>query len=173
MVPTEPLPPLEGPPAQGSAVREQTQRATAQDRPVGGSCPSRPRRGLPSHSGSSGKGWLSASLLLPLRSPPRPSPGSLHYSDEDVTKYNDLIPAESSSLTEKPSEISDSQVRGRGARRPGEGSGAAPSESAARHMGLLSSFPFWSRKDGGGVVCEPAVTSQALLRVCSRADGAL
>ncbi|XP_024140669.1 protein sidekick-2 isoform X3 [Oryzias melastigma] len=44
------------------------------------------------------------------RSPPRPSPGSLHYSDEDLsTKYNDLIPAESSSLTEKPSEKSDSQ----------------------------------------------------------------
>ncbi|XP_069511212.1 protein sidekick-2 isoform X2 [Ambystoma mexicanum] len=43
-----------------------------------------------------------------LGSPPRPSPGSLHYSDEDVTKYNDLIPAESSSLTEKPSEVSDS-----------------------------------------------------------------
>lgn len=52
---------------------------------------------------------LRASMSLP-RSPPRPSPGSLHYSDEDVTKYNDLIPAESSSLTEKPSEISDSQV---------------------------------------------------------------
>ncbi|XP_016144513.1 protein sidekick-2 [Sinocyclocheilus grahami] len=48
------------------------------------------------------------------RSPPRPSPGSLHYSDEDVsTKYNDLIPAESSSLTEKPSEISDSQDKTR------------------------------------------------------------
>lgn len=62
--------------------------------------------------------------LLPLsRSPPRPSPGSLHYSDEDVTKYNDLIPAESSSLTEKPSEISDSQVRR--ARCPGEGGEAA------------------------------------------------
>ncbi|XP_061160026.1 protein sidekick-2-like isoform X2 [Syngnathus typhle] len=44
------------------------------------------------------------------RSPPRPSPGSLHYSDEDVSaKYNDLVPAESGSLTEKPSEISDSQ----------------------------------------------------------------
>ncbi|XP_029553634.1 protein sidekick-2-like isoform X5 [Salmo trutta] len=45
------------------------------------------------------------------RSPPRPSPGSLNYSDEDLstTKYNDLIPAESSSLTEKPSEISDSK----------------------------------------------------------------
>nr|XP_023684921.1 protein sidekick-2-like isoform X1 [Paramormyrops kingsleyae] len=44
------------------------------------------------------------------RSPPRPSPGSLHYSDEDVSaKYNDLVAAESSSLTEKPSEVSDSQ----------------------------------------------------------------
>ncbi|KAG8564833.1 hypothetical protein GDO81_012588 [Engystomops pustulosus] len=43
------------------------------------------------------------------RSPPRPSPGSLHYSDEDVAKYNDLIPTESGSLTEKPSEVSDSQ----------------------------------------------------------------
>ena len=52
------------------------------------------------------------------RSPPRPSPGSLHYSDEDVTKYNDLIQAESSSLTEKPSEVSDSQVRSERARRP-------------------------------------------------------
>lgn len=51
-------------------------------------------------------------VCLFARSPPRPSPGSLHYSDEDVsTKYNDLIPAESSSLTEKPSEISDSQVQ--------------------------------------------------------------
>ena len=60
--------------------------------------------------------YLSQTLFLSRflhlsRSPPRPSPGSLHYSDEDVsTKYNDLIPAESSSLTEKPSEISDSQV---------------------------------------------------------------
>lgn len=54
------------------------------------------------------------STRLSPRSPPRPSPGSLHYSDEDVTKYNDLIPAESSSLTEKPSEVSDSQVTPRG-----------------------------------------------------------
>ncbi|XP_026997071.1 protein sidekick-2 isoform X1 [Tachysurus fulvidraco] len=44
------------------------------------------------------------------RSPPRPSPGGLHYSDEDVsTQCNDLMPAENSSLTEKPSEVSDSQ----------------------------------------------------------------
>ncbi|KAM9044333.1 protein sidekick-2 isoform 5-T5 [Megaptera novaeangliae] len=46
---------------------------------------------------------------LYTRSPPRPSPGNLQYSDEDVTKHNDVIPAESSSLTEKPSETSDSQ----------------------------------------------------------------
>lgn len=70
---------------------------------------------------------LSTPLLSP-RSPPRPSPGSLHYSDEDVTKYNDLIPAESSSLTEKPSEVSDSQVPPRGLRtgtgkRGGRGAG--------------------------------------------------
>ncbi|XP_046721614.1 protein sidekick-2 isoform X4 [Silurus meridionalis] len=44
------------------------------------------------------------------RSPPRPSPGGLHYSDEDVSsKCNDLMPVENSSLTEKPSEVSDSQ----------------------------------------------------------------
>ena len=49
--------------------------------------------------------------LPPSRSPPRPTPGCLHYSDEDVsTKYNDLR-ADSSSLTEKPSEMSDSQVQ--------------------------------------------------------------
>uniref|UniRef100_A0A671RAJ5 Protein sidekick-2-like n=1 Tax=Sinocyclocheilus anshuiensis TaxID=1608454 RepID=A0A671RAJ5_9TELE len=50
------------------------------------------------------------SVCSSSRSPPRPSPGSLHYSDEDVSmKYNDLVPAESSSLTEKPSECSDSE----------------------------------------------------------------
>uniref|UniRef100_A0A1A8HEA8 Sidekick cell adhesion molecule 2 n=1 Tax=Nothobranchius korthausae TaxID=1143690 RepID=A0A1A8HEA8_9TELE len=58
----------------------------------------------------SGKNSFCRKNGIYTRSPPRPSPGSLHYSDEDVsTKYNDLIPAESSSLTEKPSEISDSQ----------------------------------------------------------------
>ncbi|XP_054891934.1 protein sidekick-2 isoform X1 [Poeciliopsis prolifica] len=58
----------------------------------------------------SGKNSFCRKNGIYTRSPPRPSPGSLHYSDEDVsTKYNDLIPAESSSLTEKPSEVSDSQ----------------------------------------------------------------
>uniref|UniRef100_U3KEI9 Sidekick cell adhesion molecule 2 n=1 Tax=Ficedula albicollis TaxID=59894 RepID=U3KEI9_FICAL len=39
-----------------------------------------------------------------------PSPGrGSFFGHCDVTKYNDLIPAESSSLTEKPSEVSDSQ----------------------------------------------------------------
>ncbi|XP_043956286.1 protein sidekick-2 isoform X1 [Gambusia affinis] len=58
----------------------------------------------------SGKNSFCRKNGIYTRSPPRPSPGSLHYSDEDVsTKYNDLMPAESSSLTEKPSEVSDSQ----------------------------------------------------------------
>ncbi|XP_062859555.1 protein sidekick-2-like [Trichomycterus rosablanca] len=44
------------------------------------------------------------------RSPPRPSPGSLHYSDEDInTKYSDIIKEETCSLTEKKSEPSESQ----------------------------------------------------------------
>lgn len=83
---------------------------------------------------------LSLLTPAPSRSPPRPSPGSLHYSDEDVTKYNDLIPAESSSLTEKPSEISDSQVRDRRARSPGVG-------AVGCHLGFLVSWPLWGRRD--------------------------
>ena len=46
-----------------------------------------------------------------FRTPPRPSPGSVNYSDGEDSKYPD---EESSSLTEKPSELSssasDSQV---------------------------------------------------------------
>lgn len=89
---------------------------------------------------------LSAPLPTLSRSPPRPSPGSLHYSDEDVTKYNDLIPAESSSLTEKPSEISDSQVRagGPGVLRRG---GSSASQSGTVKVDGLSSFPSWGSKD--------------------------
>lgn len=88
-----------------------------------------------------GGGPLLSLTPAPSRSPPRPSPGSLHYSDEDVTKYNDLIPAESSSLTEKPSEISDSQVRG------GSGDQALPRPWAcamAQNLGFFASCPLWS-----------------------------
>uniref|UniRef100_A0A8C4GVX7 Protein sidekick-1 n=1 Tax=Dicentrarchus labrax TaxID=13489 RepID=A0A8C4GVX7_DICLA len=47
------------------------------------------------------------------RSPPRPSPGGLHYSDEDIcNNYNGAVLTESTTLTEKPTEIiSDSLIR--------------------------------------------------------------
>uniref|UniRef100_H3B6J6 Sidekick cell adhesion molecule 1 n=1 Tax=Latimeria chalumnae TaxID=7897 RepID=H3B6J6_LATCH len=45
------------------------------------------------------------------RSPPRPSPGGLHYSDEDLcSKYNGAVLTESTILTEKPTEISESEA---------------------------------------------------------------
>ncbi|KAK7162105.1 hypothetical protein R3I94_004680 [Phoxinus phoxinus] len=45
------------------------------------------------------------------RSPPRPSPGGLHYSDEDIcNNYNGAVLTESTTLTEKPTELSESEV---------------------------------------------------------------
>ncbi|MBN3277397.1 SDK1 protein, partial [Polyodon spathula] len=44
------------------------------------------------------------------RSPPRPSPGGLHYSDEDIcNNYNGAVLTESTTLTEKPTEMSESE----------------------------------------------------------------
>lgn len=46
------------------------------------------------------------------RSPPRPSPGGLHYSDEDIcNNYNGAVLTESTTLTEKQTEVSESEVR--------------------------------------------------------------
>uniref|UniRef100_A0AAQ5ZPJ0 Sidekick cell adhesion molecule 1a n=1 Tax=Amphiprion ocellaris TaxID=80972 RepID=A0AAQ5ZPJ0_AMPOC len=45
------------------------------------------------------------------RSPPRPSPGGLHYSDEDIcNNYNGGVLTESTTLTEKPTEVSESEL---------------------------------------------------------------
>ncbi|KAK2533702.1 hypothetical protein Q9233_004916 [Columba guinea] len=44
------------------------------------------------------------------RSPPRPSPGGLHYSDEDIcNKYNGAVLTEGLGLNEKPLEVSESE----------------------------------------------------------------
>ncbi|KAM7394528.1 hypothetical protein PAMP_021325 [Pampus punctatissimus] len=44
-------------------------------------------------------------------SPPRPSPGGLHYSDEDIcNNYNGAVLTESTTLTEKPTEVSESEL---------------------------------------------------------------
>ncbi|XP_078414728.1 protein sidekick-1 isoform X2 [Cetorhinus maximus] len=45
------------------------------------------------------------------RFPPRPSPGGLRYSDEDLcNNYNGIVLTESTTLTEKPTEISESEA---------------------------------------------------------------
>uniref|UniRef100_A0A7N6C2C5 Sidekick cell adhesion molecule 1a n=1 Tax=Anabas testudineus TaxID=64144 RepID=A0A7N6C2C5_ANATE len=45
------------------------------------------------------------------RSPPRPSPGGLHYSDEDIcNNYNGAVLTESTTLTEKQTEVSESEL---------------------------------------------------------------
>ncbi|KAM8798404.1 protein sidekick-1 [Eudromia elegans] len=45
------------------------------------------------------------------RSPPRPSPGGLHYSDEDIcNKYNGAVLSEGLGLAEKPLEVSESEA---------------------------------------------------------------
>lgn len=64
--------------------------------------------GSPDPVGTAKRGLSRASVRQPLRSPPRPSPASVTYSDEDDTKgYDDHC--DSSSLTEKPSEMSSSE----------------------------------------------------------------
>uniref|UniRef100_A0A8B9SEL6 Sidekick cell adhesion molecule 1 n=1 Tax=Apteryx owenii TaxID=8824 RepID=A0A8B9SEL6_APTOW len=53
---------------------------------------------------------ICSSLTFP-RSPPRPSPGGLHYSDEDIcNKYNGAVLTEGLGLSEKPLEVSESEV---------------------------------------------------------------
>ncbi|EEC04933.1 sdk-P1, putative [Ixodes scapularis] len=67
--------------------------------------------GSPEPSVGAKRSLTRASLRKPLRSPPRPSPASVTYSDEDDTKgYDDHC--DSSSLTEKPSEMSSSDSQG-------------------------------------------------------------
>lgn len=49
------------------------------------------------------------------RSPPRPSPGGLHYSDEDIcNKYNGAVLTESVNLQEKSVDGSESEVSAAG-----------------------------------------------------------
>lgn len=50
-------------------------------------------------------------LLSHGRSPPRPNPAGLRYSDEDIcNNYNGAVSTESTALTERPAEMSESEV---------------------------------------------------------------
>ncbi|XP_062868629.1 protein sidekick-1 isoform X2 [Trichomycterus rosablanca] len=45
------------------------------------------------------------------KSPPRPNPAGLHYSDEDICNtYNGAVSTESTALTERPAELSESEA---------------------------------------------------------------
>lgn len=166
----EPLPPLGGPQPKATLSKAQARGEQTGRRNTGW----RHRGSVPFQAPLWGRPPLSLTPP-PSRSPPRPSPGSLHYSDEDVTKYNDLIPAESSSLTEKPSEISDSQVRGRRARHPAAGTRAASSQSlglrGAPSPGLPRLLAFMGSQETSweSHVDQPSPTK--LCSVCSRANG--
>nr|XP_053782234.1 protein sidekick-1 isoform X3 [Desmodus rotundus] len=80
------------------------------------------------------------------RSPPRPSPGGLHYSDEDIcNKYNGAVLAESMNLQEKSVDASESEGTG------SESEDAPPPHSFVNHY--LSDPTYcgsWKRRAPGG-----------------------
>lgn len=46
------------------------------------------------------------------RSPPRPNPAGLRYSDEDIcNNYNGAVSTDSTALTERAAELSESEVK--------------------------------------------------------------
>ncbi|XP_054428409.1 protein sidekick-1 [Pteronotus mesoamericanus] len=80
------------------------------------------------------------------RSPPRPSPGGLHYSDEDIcNKYNGAVLTESMTLKEKSVDASESEGSG------SESEDAPPQPSFVNHY--LSDPTYcgsWKRRAPGG-----------------------
>lgn len=109
--------------------------------------------GSPEPSVGAKRSLTRASLRKPLRSPPRPSPASVTYSDEDDTKgYDDHC--DSSSLTEKPSEMSssDSQVGAAATPRLVAVPGTRPSLCRV----LISSLPMPTRQRRSRVELSPA-----------------
>ena len=55
--------------------------------------------------------WGVTGVPVPPRSPPRPSPGGLHYSDEDIrNKYNGAALTEGGTLQEKSGDATESEV---------------------------------------------------------------
>ncbi|XP_052447789.1 protein sidekick-1-like [Carassius gibelio] len=79
------------------------------------------------------------------RSPPRPSPGGLHYSDEDIcNNYNGAVLTESTTLTEKPTELSESEVS------DSDDEDEQPKHSFVNHyMSDPTYYNSWKRKPKG------------------------
>ncbi|XP_076996596.1 protein sidekick-1 isoform X1 [Tamandua tetradactyla] len=85
------------------------------------------------------------------RSPPRPSPGGLHYSDEDIcSKYNGAVLPEGGALKEKSADVSESEATG------SEDEDELPTRSFVNHY--LSDPPYcssWKRRPRGAPVPGP------------------
>uniref|UniRef100_F6PJU3 Sidekick cell adhesion molecule 1 n=1 Tax=Equus caballus TaxID=9796 RepID=F6PJU3_HORSE len=80
------------------------------------------------------------------RSPPRPSPGGLHYSDEDIcNKYNGAVLTESMNLKEKSVDASESEGT------DSESEDAPPQHSFVNHyMSDPTYYNSWKRRAPGG-----------------------
>ncbi|XP_032728664.1 protein sidekick-1 [Lontra canadensis] len=80
------------------------------------------------------------------RSPPRPSPGGLHYSDEDIcNKYNGAVLTESANLKEKSVDASESEDT------DAESEDAPPQHSFVNHyMSDPTYYNSWKRRAPGG-----------------------
>ncbi|KAI1884631.1 hypothetical protein AGOR_G00228370 [Albula goreensis] len=79
------------------------------------------------------------------RSPPRPSPGGLHYSDEDIcNNYNGTALTDSATLTEKPAAVSESEAT------DSDGEDERPKHSFVNHyMSDPAYFSSWKRQQKG------------------------
>ncbi|XP_077763763.1 protein sidekick-1 isoform X2 [Canis aureus] len=80
------------------------------------------------------------------RSPPRPSPGGLHYSDEDIcNKYNGTVLTESANLKEKSVDASESEGT------DSESEDVPPQHSFVNHyMSDPTYYNSWKRRAPGG-----------------------
>ncbi|XP_058567902.1 protein sidekick-1 isoform X2 [Neofelis nebulosa] len=80
------------------------------------------------------------------RSPPRPSPGGLHYSDEDIcNKYNSAVLTESTNLKEKSVDASESEGT------DSESEDTPPQHSFVNHyMSDPTYYNSWKRRAPGG-----------------------
>uniref|UniRef100_A0A8C0N8A3 Sidekick cell adhesion molecule 1 n=1 Tax=Canis lupus familiaris TaxID=9615 RepID=A0A8C0N8A3_CANLF len=80
------------------------------------------------------------------KSPPRPSPGGLHYSDEDIcNKYNGTVLTESANLKEKSVDASESEGT------DSESEDVPPQHSFVNHyMSDPTYYNSWKRRAPGG-----------------------
>ncbi|XP_037669666.1 protein sidekick-1 isoform X2 [Choloepus didactylus] len=85
------------------------------------------------------------------RSPPRPSPGGLHYSDEDIcSKYNGAVLTESVALKEKATDASESEAT------DSDFEAELPKRSFVNHyLSDPTYYNSWKRRPRGGQVPGP------------------